>query len=332
MDNLFIDTNVYLTFYHFSSEELEELKKLSVAVENQNIKLYVTDQVINEFKRNREAKIADALKTFTAQMLPDQFPNMCKSYAEYEKLRESAKEFQKIKEQLIEKLKKDIEAGELGADKIINSLFNVAKLLTCDDNTITKARDRVLLGNPPGKINSYGDSVNWELLLINIFSGEDLHLITDDQDYTSKMYKDKLAEFLEGEWHQKKNSKIFYYRRLSDFFRSKFPHIKLALELEKELAISKFVNSTKFQVTHNAVEKLSKFTDFSDSEVRELIEASITNNQIYWINEDTDVKNFLIDLINGREELIDPITLSQFDNIYRPEQENASTAIDDVPF
>jgi predicted nucleic acid-binding protein len=62
MITLFIDTNVPLSFYHLTSEDIEELKKLVALVENNEIKLIVTKQVENEFWRNRGAKISDAMK------------------------------------------------------------------------------------------------------------------------------------------------------------------------------------------------------------------------------------------------------------------------------
>jgi PIN domain len=70
--NLFIDTNIYLTFYHYSSDDLEELKKLAVAIKSGEITLYSTQQIQDEFKRNRESKIADALKRFNEQKLGTQ--------------------------------------------------------------------------------------------------------------------------------------------------------------------------------------------------------------------------------------------------------------------
>ena len=39
--HLFIDTNVYLGFYHLTSEDLEELNKLVVLVEQQVVTLYM---------------------------------------------------------------------------------------------------------------------------------------------------------------------------------------------------------------------------------------------------------------------------------------------------
>ncbi len=71
---LFIDTNIFLSFYHLTSEDLEELRKLAVLLDQKKVVLYVTDQVRAEFNRNRETKIADAVKRLTDQRLNLQFP------------------------------------------------------------------------------------------------------------------------------------------------------------------------------------------------------------------------------------------------------------------
>ena len=78
--NIFIDTNIYLTFYHYSIDDLEELKKLLAALRDPSLTLYLPEQTILEFKRNRESKIADAIKTLSEQKIPDSFPQMCKDY------------------------------------------------------------------------------------------------------------------------------------------------------------------------------------------------------------------------------------------------------------
>ena len=85
--HLFIDTNIYLKFYHFSNDDLEELNKLHVLLDNDNLELYLPEQVRNEFNRNRDTKLADALKTFNTAKLEFQFPQFCKEYDEYEKLK-----------------------------------------------------------------------------------------------------------------------------------------------------------------------------------------------------------------------------------------------------
>ena len=80
--NLFIDSSVYLSFYHFSSDDLEQLKKLVVAIRSGKIKLLFTTQVIDEFNRNRESKITDALKKFIEQNPSSSFPQFIEGFAQ----------------------------------------------------------------------------------------------------------------------------------------------------------------------------------------------------------------------------------------------------------
>ena len=59
--NIFIDTNVYLSFYHLSSDDLEELKKLVVLAREGKVVLLLPEQVIDEFRRNRAANLRSVL-------------------------------------------------------------------------------------------------------------------------------------------------------------------------------------------------------------------------------------------------------------------------------
>lgn len=304
--NLFIDTNVYLTFYHFSSDDLEELRKLCVAIDNNEISLFITEQVINEFDRNREARISDALKRFNEQKLGSQFPQICKGYPEFNELQESLNKFEKAKDQIMEKLKNDIVNRRLGADIVISELFAKGETLSIDEKILEKAKTRSEFGNPPGKINSYGDAINWELLLSKLPMEQDLYLITDDKDYISPVDENRLADFLVDEWGNNKNARIFLYRKLSDFFRVKYPRIKLARELERELAVSRLVNSGSFRRTHSAIQRLSSFSDFTDAEINEIVKAYVFNSQISSVIEDEDVKEFIKGLISERAEIIKP--------------------------
>jgi hypothetical protein len=43
MVNLFIDTNIFLSFFHLTSEDLEELKKLIVLIDNGEIRLFLPE-------------------------------------------------------------------------------------------------------------------------------------------------------------------------------------------------------------------------------------------------------------------------------------------------
>jgi hypothetical protein len=330
--NLFIDTNIYLTFYHYSSDELEELKKLAVAIKSREIVLYSTQQIKDEFKRNRESKIADALKRFNDQKLGTQFPQICKEYEEYKSLREAASAYDQYKEQILEKLLDAVKTNSLGADKLIAELFSKANNFEDDGSILEIAKTRMQRGNPPGKDGSLGDAINWETLLRKM-PKEELSLITDDKDYMSQVDDSRLSEFLSDEWEKLKGTEIFLYRKLSDFFRHKFPKIKLASEMEKELAILELARSGSFQRTHTAIANLSKFTDFTKDELNAIVEAAISNSQVYWIAKDADVKGFMQSVVAGREKYIDPEKFKTFVTYYfTPPEQVAIPVEEDPPF
>lgn len=306
---IFIDTNVFLTFYHFSNDDLEELRKLAVILDDKQHTLYVTDQVQDELKRNREAKIADALNKFQTQKFEDQFPQMCKEYPEYQQMRKAIRVFYENKQVIREKLVDDIENSTLKADLIIRELIEKAERHSTNEELIGKARLRVELGNPPGKNGSLGDAINWETLLAEVPEQEDLYFISGDKDYASPMSKsaeDSLfSEYLSTEWADRKESKIFFYPRLSKFLNEQFPDIKLARELERILAIRALVESGSFDMTHSAITRISRIENFTPTEVDEIADAIVSNAQIGWIISDRDVNRFAKNLLINYGDVMD---------------------------
>jgi hypothetical protein len=121
--NLSIDTNIFLSFYHFSSDDLEELKKLGVLLGQQKVRLFLPGQVRDGFLRNREGKIADALKRFSEEKLNDQFPQICKGYGEYTCMRGAIATYKQQKSKLLERLTREIASESLKADEVISDLF-----------------------------------------------------------------------------------------------------------------------------------------------------------------------------------------------------------------
>jgi predicted nucleic acid-binding protein len=308
--NLFIDTDIFLGFYHLSNEDLEELRKLSVLLKEKRITLFLPKQVIDEFTRNRESKIADALKRFREEKLNNQFPQICKEYNEYETIREAIRQFEKANSDLLEKLIADIEARNLKADKSIKELFDTATVIDISVDILERAKNRYDLGNPPGKGKSYGDSVNWESLLATCPDCEDIYFITDDKDYFSEVSEDRFSSFLLDEWRERKKSDLVFLRRLSSFFKENFPHIKMASELEKELLINDLRHSDSFRTTKWTLRKLSKFSDFTEDELNEIVLAAISNRQIYWISGDSVVRNTLGNIVDENEARIDAYNLA----------------------
>lgn len=332
--HLFIDTNIYLAFYHFSSDDLEELQKLLVLLDNKSLTLYVTQQVIDEYERNRENKLADALGRFREIKLNHQYPQLCQAYPEYQSLRDLQRKFEASHSALLSKLDTDIGEQSLKADQLLKSLFRKATRVKRSDNLVERARRRVEVGNPPGKAGSLGDAINWESLLDGVPDAQDIYFIADDGDWASALDRYQFKAFLFNEWALRKSACIFYYRRLATFFKENFPDIKLATELEKELAIKKFAKSVNFGTTHVAVAKLSQFADFTPVQANEIVGAALSNNQIGWIATDDDVKAFLTSIVEKHGEQLDPIDVEAVTKLMDPPVPGKRDDVDDadLPF
>ena len=330
---MFIDTNVFLTFYHFSNDDLEELRKLRVLLEREEVVLYLPQQVVEEFWRNREGKIFDALKNLRSQKLSFTFPQFCKDYEEYQRLRQLQRHYAQKHAQLIDKVVADIRSHSLKADMVIQELFDNALHLSIDEQTWELARRRIEVGNPPGKRGSLGDALNWEVLLKYVPEREDLYFITDDKDFKSPLDEDSFNEFLLMEWQQKKGSNLKFYKSMSSFFRDHFPNISLASELEKDLLIRDLANSSSFAETHGIIAKLRNCSEFSMSQVNAIVQAAISNNQVYWIINDEDVREFLTGVISGKEEHITPENLAELRRLLGDAQTpDMEDAWDEIPF
>ncbi len=218
--NLFIDTNVFLSFFHLSNDDLEELHKLTVLLEKNSITLWLTEQVKDEFLRNRENKISEAVKKLSEQRSKPQFPQICKDYEEYPAIRELQKEYDQKLSSLIRKVNEDISEKTLKADQKIAELFGKATFIKSTADLVSKAKLRMDIGNPPGKNGSLGDAINWEALLESVPQKQKLYVIADDKDYFSILDENKPKDFLRDEWSEKKQAETIFYRRISQFSKN----------------------------------------------------------------------------------------------------------------
>jgi hypothetical protein len=243
---LYIDSNVFLTFYSLTNQDLTELNKLSSLVESEELRLLLPEQTKNEFFRNREGNIAEALKKFLENNLNNVYPNICKDYTdEYTAMKKSAETFNKNKQSLLEKLRKDIKANSLQADILINELFEKAIILKSSKHLLEKAKQRFDLGNPPGKKKSYGDAIIWETLLEKCSSEKytDFYFISDDGDFYSEFDKTDFRPYLATEWNLKIGKNFKHYKSLPEFFRENYPNINIASESEKDYLIAQLLES-----------------------------------------------------------------------------------------
>ncbi|HXA18154.1 MAG TPA: PIN domain-containing protein [Thermoanaerobaculia bacterium] len=302
--HLFIDTNIYLSFLHYTSDELEELKKLPAVIRQKKVELHLPQQVVDEFYRNRESKVADALKRLRAQRLVPQLPQFCKEYSESNRLREALRAYDRAHSDLLKKVTEDALGRNLRADSAISELFGLAAIALVDESVTRRASLRVQRGNPPGKAGSLGDAINWEILLHDVPKGQNLVIVTDDGDYASALATESFSEFLRDEWRSVKSADVIYYRALSGFFRNHFPEIKLARDAERDLLIADLANSGSFARTHSLIAQLNQYEDFTAPQRDAIVAAAANNSQVGYIIGDHDLREFFTRVVVGHENKI----------------------------
>jgi hypothetical protein len=311
MIHLYLDTNIYLSFFGLSTDDLEELRKLVALLRVRDVTLYLPEQTEDEYRRNRPAKIAEAVAGLRAQKLTLQLPQLSKDYPEYGSIRDAQKALERAHAQLLMKLSADITASRLKADKVIAELFQIAQRIPTSQALLTRARTRHALGNPPGKRDSLGDALNWECLVEVAPDSSPFHFVTDDGDYSSPLDRSAIHPFLRDEWRNRKSyGDIVFFQRLSAFFAATFPAITLAADIEKDGLIRLLYASPSFALTHNYVAALSNQKDFSVGQLNDIVRAVVENSQVNWILTDDDVYTFVTQIIATSQPDLEPSDLA----------------------
>ena len=291
--HVFIDTNILLNFFHFSKDQLDALNNVFSSHENGAATVHLTRQVCDEFRRNRENKIKDALKRFKDGKFSAQLPSFMKGYGEYEDIRRLSTELQVLVKSITEKVDADILAKALLADKLISGIFSRAKIIETTSELFAIANMRRAIGNPPGKNSSIGDAINWTILLSNVPNKEPLHIISEDGDFYSSLNEDAVHPFLEEEWMRRKESPLYVYRTLSAFMKIHFDGVAFTFDKTKEALIDDLVTASNFATIHQLIAKLETYSYFSLKEVERILAAAVENQQFGWIVTDKDVSDFL---------------------------------------
>jgi len=279
--NLFIDTNILLGFYRYSKDDLAKLGELEdLIVKTKDVNLIVTSQQVDEFYRNRDKVIVDAVKELNTTI---SIPKLFSGHKDYKQIRKQAAmiktEVERVKDETLVAAKD----GKLKADGIIARLFENA--IKIDADIVLKAKRRMAVGNPPGKNGSIGDAINWELLLQTVPADADLHIVSQDGDFSSALDKDKLNSFLQREWDSGRIGKIHFYETLNALFKVKFKHITLMGEYVKDDLIRQLGQSRSFDDSRDIIEKMVRMGSFSEKQVNDIFIAATDNFQVYGAHE-----------------------------------------------
>jgi predicted nucleic acid-binding protein len=305
--NVFIDTNIWLSFYAFTNDDLEQLRKLIALIKNGKLKLYINQQVSDEFYRNREAKLQESIKDFSKSSLIKGMPRYMRDYPDAAKYSDAIKNVEKLRDILVTRAIEEARSKELAADKLFADIIKASQpVVPIAPDIISKALNRRLKGNPPGKNTSLGDQIHWEYLLQVVPNTTDLHLVSKDGDFESALGEGRVHPFVQDEWANKKKAALTLHTELRPFLNSTFPDIKLAVDVEKNDAMERLLNTRSFATTHLAVEGLALFVnDLSWLEADKILTIGIENSQISWIGTDSDVSDFYKILINKFADKID---------------------------
>jgi predicted nucleic acid-binding protein len=291
--NVFIDANILLNFFHFTSDELDALYNVFASQEQGTAVVHLTEQVCHEFTRNREPKIDDALRRFRQLETPVQLPSFMRGYEEYSEIRELSRELREKLKAISEKATVDIREKNLAADHVIAYILERSAITQTSSEIYDSARIRMDIGNPPGKRGSIGDAINWLLLLEAVPKGQDLHIITEDGDFYSIFDENAINPFLEEEWREKKQSSVRVYRTLGAFMKEHFDGVTLSFDQEKRALIDELADSPNFAATHGLIASLNSYGYFSLEEARAILDAADRNNQVGMIITDQDISDFL---------------------------------------
>lgn len=322
--NLFIDTNIFLTFYHYSKADLEELEKLAYIIESNEITLYLPNQVRDEFYRNRDSIIYKSIKHLSEQKISGQYPQIAKSFSEFTRLEDSYRQFEKSKNKIIEEIKTAAKNKKLNADLLVQRIIASARKIPISSTIVELARLRFDLGNPPGKGKSYGDAIIWECLLSDVTNQHELKVITDDGDYQSSLFTGEVHEFLYNEWVGRKNTPIVLYKSISDFLKENYPDIELNDEMKKNYLILGLARAGSFAESKSKLNQLSKYKEYTVKQIEDILEAALSNNQVYWIAHDWGVYNVLMDIVNDKQDQINPELYARFIDLIRENDVNDS--------
>jgi predicted nucleic acid-binding protein len=330
--HVFIDTNVFLSFYACTNDDIEQLRKLVSLIKAGRMRLYLTKQVKDEFRRNREGKLRESLREFEKVTASSSIPRFMESYAAIRDFRRALEQLLKAKDEAVQQAKREAEDSSLAADKLFEAIEAASGVIDRTKPYLEKAQLRMVLGNPPGKEGSFGDAINWEVLLRTVDDAVDLHIISKDGDFRSALSQAP-NRFLTDEWNSKKRGVLFLHDQLKPFLAEHFPDIQLAIDAEKRAAIDKLITSPNFATTHSAIEGLTPFLETLTAEdISELFRALETNSQVGWIASDPDVRMFYSRILEISERVgaMDDDQRARVRTFLEPSTPSDAPAVDEV--
>lgn len=322
--HVYCDANIFLDFFRFSDDDLTQLEKLIQQIDGSHITFYLPQHTEEEYYRNRDKVVSEQLSNLKKIKLQIGLPLFVRenqaSLDLVGKLKSASQDFDAIISDADEKAAN----RSFKADILLAQIFEKSTKIETTPSLISSAESRSALGNPPGKPNSIGDRINWEALLQEVYEGNDLCIITRDQDYLADFKTTTLNMFLIKEWSTRKNANLRIFKGIKSFAVFVDDTIKFLNDPQRAEAIELLKDSGSFASTHVAISNLMGFVEsFTEEEIEKLLEIAMSNGQVGGIMGDSDVSDFY-DRIRG--------DLPWFGNAIADKFDDAFPDIGSVPF
>lgn len=241
---IFIDTNIYLDFYR-TREKTFETNMLEHIEDNRN-KIITTDQILMEYKKNRQKVIIKTLETIekpSINIRPPAFLSNAKCIEMINKSKNSIKDkHNTLKKRVIDVLKNPVAKDDLY--KFLQRLFKGENPYHLGRNNKSrflvrkKAIRRFYLGYPPKKDTdiSIGDAINWEWIIhCATVSEKNIAIVSRDSDY-GVFYDNQpiLNDWLSQEFKERINQQrqIILTNKLSEALR--FANVEISKAEEEQ--------------------------------------------------------------------------------------------------
>ncbi|HHL3494106.1 TPA: PIN-like domain-containing protein [Legionella pneumophila] len=305
--SLFMDANIFLNFYSYSKDEIDTLAKLYGKLCENHFQILITELLEDEFFRRRENRFKEVLDSkvdikISIDNIPVVFSNEIEDTRELndarKNLKKASKEYSNLYYKILKKIKYNFSNNTLFPDELISRIFKKAKKIDLTQVILEKAKSRTEINNPPGNKNELCDRIHWESLLYGVDDSHDLVIISNDSSFKS-VIDSNINPFLQKEWNEKKQTSIEIFKTITDFSKAYFPEFELQSEVASEIKneISLLKKSNSFSETHIIIEALNRYYEnLTRQHIKQIIMAYKSNNQIYGIITDEDVKKFLLRL------------------------------------
>jgi len=194
---ILIDTNIYLDFYRSNKDALKIFDQVII----QSDSIILTDQIIEEFYRNREKIIKTIRRSFESDSKIEDFSSsFLQTLGEFQQLISIQKEFKAKRKEIVDTIilmQEDISKDPVASyfKEFMDKKQGAGQILDRTDEIIARSHKRKMIGNPPASDKySMGDEINWEIILENI--KDDILIVGRDNTFIDNI------SFLKVDFHK----------------------------------------------------------------------------------------------------------------------------------